>query len=112
MENFKQLLDVILSKMSAPELAKRLNVDPSTVRRWRQGSRTPSSTALTLLRQLAEELQRPKTPEPTSQKIKVTYHIEADLVKRVKILAIKLDKRFSTLIKEAILDLLKKYGEG
>lgn len=44
-------------------------------------------------------------------KRKVTYNtrMDEDLIKEFKILAIRLGKRQNDLLKEAILDLLKKY---
>ncbi|WP_457625064.1 ribbon-helix-helix domain-containing protein [Persephonella sp.] len=49
--------------------------------------------------------------EVKKERERYTTTLEKDLIKELKILAAKLDKRQNELLEEAIKDLLKKYKE-
>lgn len=50
-----------------------------------------------------------KSANVLTEKRQAVIRIQGDLLKDVKILAIKLDKSFNSLVVEALQDVLKKY---
>ncbi|MBA7489803.1 hypothetical protein ES702_00337 [subsurface metagenome] len=81
---------------------------------YKKDSTSKTAKQLTSIpaRQLNSKTAKHKTSKPVKQvKIKkVTYYIKnADLVKKLKILGVKKERDLSSLVTEAIDDLLKKY---
>jgi hypothetical protein len=57
-----------------------------------------------------EPVPRKKGGGGHPRKIKVTYYIDANCVKSLKYLAVELDADYSSLVEEAVRDILRKYA--
>ena len=82
----------------------RLGSDPLNKLSWIKDSRKERKP----VNQHASKLVRQHTVKPVIKSKKATYYIDPNRIKQLKMLGVQLERDASSLVNEAIADLLKK----
>lgn len=96
----------------------RLGVDPLG---WMQDSRKETKepiasktvkqqTGITVQQQTDKTIKRQAGTDQATAKIKATYYMSPELVKKLKLVGVEKNRDLSDLVAEAVEDLVKKYS--